>query len=67
LHPGDALGDLAAQWFRGPDHSHRLVIPLDDDLGPGLHLSQNGPYIFSQVAFGDVQRLHISHHNVSCF
>lgn len=35
-HQGDALGDFAAHGFRGADHSHRLRVTLDDDLGSGL-------------------------------
>jgi hypothetical protein len=40
-HQGDALGDFAAHGFRGADHSHRLRVTLDDDLGSGLDPSQD--------------------------
>jgi hypothetical protein len=56
---GDALGDFAAHRFRRPDDSYRLRIALDNNLGAGLDPLQDGPDIFRQVIFTDVQRLHI--------
>jgi hypothetical protein len=64
-HQGDALGDLAVHGFRRPDDSDRVRVPLDDDLGSSLDPLQDRPYIFGQVAFADVQRLHTWDHSAS--
>lgn len=53
-----SLRPASAAKLRLADHSHRLRVPLDDDFGSGLDLLQNGPYIPSQIALTDVQRLH---------
>jgi len=64
-HQGDALGDLAAHGFRWPDDGDRVCVALDDDLGSGLDPLQDRPYIFGQVAFANVQRLHTWDHSAS--
>ena len=56
-HQDDAIGDFAAHQPGRADHSHRLRVALDNDLTSGLDPFQNRPYIPSQIAFADVQRL----------
>src|SRR5271165_889739 len=56
----DALGDLVAHRFRWPDDSDRARVALDDHLCSGLDPLQDRSYVFGQVAFANMQPLHIS-------